>query len=195
MSWSKLLPVILGCMMACCALAAESDNDEPLDPQEIRSTDIPADAPAFGSYPASLYAGPNASLQLGNDKEARRYRTRLREWSVHKVNFSGHYILGRWGCGSGCQQIMIIDAINGQVFHPNELGYLTWEEVGVSLFEGGEGGVWPNEGPLKFTPTSKLIVAIGAPNEDSKQRGISYYVWDHERLKLIRRVSKPFGGK
>jgi len=195
MKLPKLLLVALGCMMAVCVLAAENDDDERLDPQEIRSTDVPADAPAFGSYPASLYEGPNAPLQLRNDKEARRYRTRLREWSTDKVNFAGHYILGRWGCGSGCQQIMIIDAMNGHVFHPHELGNLTWYDVDVLLFDGGEGSVWPNEGPLKFTPTSKLIVAIGAPNEDSKRRGISYYVWDHDRLRLIRRVSKPFVGK
>lgn len=190
------MPLALVCLMtAFGACGAEGNDDERIDPQEISASDVPADAPTFDAFPAVPYTGANAPLQFGNDREARLYRTRLREWSTHKVNFAGHYILADWGCGSGCLQTMLIDAQNGHVFHPEELSAISWYDVDPILMEDSPGQTWTNEGPLKFTSTSKLLIALGAPSEDSGRRGISYYVWDHERLKLVRRVAKPFAVK
>ena len=176
------------CAISICAHAAEGDDG--YNETTIRLTDVPANAPAFTSYLSKPYTGENAQIQLGNDAEAKLFRTRLRQWSTHKVNFAGHYILATWGCGTDCSQIMIIDAVSGHVFHPKSISTNIAANVDLGLINGGT--VWPNEGSVKFRADSKLLVLIGAPDEDGSRRGISYYAWDHNQLQLVRYVPKPY---
>lgn len=128
---------------------------------------------------------------MGKDKQALLFKTRLRDGSRQKVNFAGHYILTAWGCGSACEQFMIIDARTGRVFHPKGVGSNSSVNVHEALMRGTT--TWPTEGSIKHQLNSKLLVIFGAPEEDDARRGISYYVWEGERLKLIRHVAKPMG--
>lgn len=43
---------------------------------------------------------------------------------------------------------------------------------------------WREYGTVHFKPNSELLVLVGAPEEDMRRRGISYYVWGKQRLKL-----------
>ncbi len=49
---------------------------------------------------------------------ARRFRTVIREAMAGGVNFAGHYVLASWGCGTGCIQFAVVDAITGEVYAP-----------------------------------------------------------------------------
>lgn len=167
---------------------AAVDNDG-YDEATIRVSDIPTNAPKFAAYPAKVFAGPNAKLKINNDLEAQRYRTRLREWSTKKVNFAGHYILATWGCGTGCVQIMFIDAKSGKVFHPEGIRSNVAVNVHDDMLVGGRS--WYGEGSVHFQSNSELLVLVGAPEEDMKRRGISYYVWHNDELKLVQHVAKP----
>jgi hypothetical protein len=48
-------------------------------------------------------------------KEKHEFRTMIRQIAKQPANFAGHYIAGSWGCGTGCTQWVIVDAITGKV--------------------------------------------------------------------------------
>src|ERR1035437_7625251 len=187
MKLRNLVKVLLAIAMPLVAHASV-DNDG-YDEATIRASDIPSDAPLFATYPAKVFAGPNAKLKIGNDPEAWLYRTRLREWSSEKVNFAGHYILATWGCGTGCVQIMFIDAKSGKLFHPAGIRSNVAVNVHDEMLTGGRS--WYGEGSVHFQPNSELLVLVGAPEEDMARRGISYYAWHNDQLKLVRHLAKP----
>lgn len=173
---------------ASSGVHADVDSDG-FNKATIRASDIPADAPKFESYPTKVYTGPNAKLALSGDPQARTYRTRLREWATEKVNFAGHYILAMWGCGTGCVQIMLIDAKTGKIYHPEGIRNNVAVNVHDEMLVGGRS--WYGEGSVHFQPDSALLMLVGAPEEDMARRGISYYLWRNNQLKLIRHVHKP----
>ncbi len=58
-----------------------------------------------------------AKLDLKSNKEAKYYRTRIREYyNVDTPNFAGHYTLVKWGCGSPCQASVIVDRQTGKIY-------------------------------------------------------------------------------
>lgn len=77
-----------------------------------------SDAPKFEDYPVSeTYKGPVAGVRL-DSKQARMFRTRLREDSRTGPNFAGRYVVVIWGCGTGCAQMGVVDAKTGRVYFP-----------------------------------------------------------------------------
>jgi hypothetical protein len=75
----------------------------------------------MAKYPAGLaFKGKPAAVNLASHKDARSFRTRLREAAAQGPNFAGYMTVATWGCGTSCQQIALIDARNGRVyFGPN----------------------------------------------------------------------------
>jgi hypothetical protein len=69
-------------------------------------------------YPAGeLYRGKVHALVLDTSL-ARRFHTTI-SWSMEDgVNFDGHFVVAKWGCGTGCLQFAVVDAINGKVYAP-----------------------------------------------------------------------------
>jgi hypothetical protein len=58
-----------------------------------------------------------APLNLYSNKEAYRFRTRIRDaYQADTVNFAGHYTFAWWGCGSPCQSGVIIDRRTGRIY-------------------------------------------------------------------------------
>ena len=183
--------VALALAVAVQAHAQQEDEDEDLyNEVTIRPSDIPLDAPRFESYPAAVYTGANARPRLNADARTRLFRTRIKEWAGEKPNFAGHYILATWGCGTDCTQITIIDAKTGKVFHPHGVKYNVAVNVHAALLDGHP--TWHNEHALKFRPDSRLLMLIGMPESDARRHGISYYVWRHNRLSLVRFVHKAW---
>jgi hypothetical protein len=165
-------------------------QDDGYNQVTIRPSDIPSDAPRFESYSVSIYKGANASPRLNSDAETWLFRTRIKAWSKVKPNFAGHYILATWGCGLDCLQITIIDARTGKVFHPNGVTYNVSTNVHAALLESGL--AWHGEGSVKFQAGSELLILFGMPEEDTKRRGISYYVWRNNKLSLVRFVPRAW---
>lgn len=90
--------------------------------------------PIFDEFPvADIYSGPPASPILATP-EQRMFRTRIRNgvatgagvgtgsWkepvASRAPNFAGHYFVIRWGCGSQCLTMAIVDAKTGAVYPP-----------------------------------------------------------------------------
>ena len=180
------LAFLLGSLPAIGAV-----DDEGYDKYTIRPADIPKDAPRFKDYPVTPYAGPSAAPDVRSDPRSRVYRTQLRGWAKEKPNFAGHYILATWGCGTSCTQIAIINASTGKVFHPP--GARTNSVVNVHhelLVAGASSARRADFGALRYSPDSRLLVLIGAPEDRVENRGISYFVWENDALRRIRFVPK-----
>lgn len=179
--------------LCCAALLAFSlnaaaqppatEDEEAYNEYTIRASHYPADAPRFGDYPARVYHGPLAPTRWQADAGSRMFRTRLKDWGKERPNFAGHYTMAMWGCGTDCTMFMIIDVRTGKVHQPEVA-----TNVAINVHEDLGVGGWHGAGSLRFRPDSRLLVLIGMPNEDTKQRGISFYEWTGTRLKLIRRV-------
>src|SRR5580765_4664616 len=78
-----------------------------------------SDTPRFEDYPADVYAGKPAPLNLRSHRMARTYRTSIRE-QLHEqgINFAGHYTIAVMGCGTGCSITAIVDARTGNAYFP-----------------------------------------------------------------------------
>lgn len=149
-------------------------------------------APDFKEYPADVYAGKPAPLNLRSNRMARTYRTSIREQLNERgINFAGHYTIAVMGCGAGCSITAIVDARTGVAYFPSELD--GWSvEPGVYDFA-------DNEDVQTFRADSLLLKIIGAPRLGAKESwgpgGIYYYEWKNNRLKQLKFVasssSKP----
>src|SRR6266849_3901739 len=52
----------------------------------------------------------------------RNYKTRIRNAAAAGANFSGHFAIASWGCGTGCLEFVIVDLKSGTVYDPSFLG-------------------------------------------------------------------------
>ncbi|HJZ69124.1 MAG TPA: hypothetical protein VKF81_13445 [Blastocatellia bacterium] len=145
----------------------------------LHSGNRQAKTPSFEDLPVKeQFKGSPAAVRLST-REARRYRTVIREGAREGPNFAGHYTIVQWGCGAGCAQFAVVDAKTGAVFMPSFY-------VGPRAFVEGQSGE-PDE-PIQFRIDSRLLIVSGAPNE--KSEGIYYYKWDGKRLALLSKT--PF---
>jgi hypothetical protein len=147
-----------------------------------RSVNPRAETPRFEDFPvAEQFRGKPAAVRLAT-REARKYRTMIREGAREGPNFAGHYTLIEWGCGAGCVRFAVVDAKTGAVFMPPFY-------VGSRALVEGETGE-PEE-PLQFRVDSRLLIVSGSQNE--KGEGVYYYKWDKNRLALFATgaVKKP----
>jgi hypothetical protein len=182
---------VLALAFALASLPAFGADDEGYNAYTIRQSDIPKDAPRFRDYHTKLYAGSNALPDVRSDLRSRRYRTQLESWAREKPNFAGHYIVATWGCGTSCTEIAVIDAITGKVFHPPGARTNSIEDVHYEvLVEGKSGERRSDFGALQYRADSRLLILIGTPDGRVENHGISYFVWDNDRLTRIRFVPK-----
>lgn len=110
----------------------------------------------------------------------RRFRTVIRDWAKKGPNFAGHYAIAKWGCGTGCVQMAIVDSKSGEVYDaPFE-----------SLCLGANG----NDGiGIFYRRDSSLLTVKGCPSE--KNCGAYYYSWTGKQFKLVRKdPMKPVFG-
>lgn len=137
--------------------------------------------PRFDDYPAlPLFKGQNAPLRL--TRESREFKTRLREAAREKPNFAGHYIVARWGCGSGCLSGAFIDARSGRVYM---LPFTIVCCFGMDLDQDAE--------RMEFRPDSKLLIIRGLLNEEGPA-GTRYYKWEGNRLVLLKFIESKAPG-
>lgn len=132
--------------------------------------------PRFEDYPVkTIYRGKNAPLVL--DKDARTFKTRLRNAATGRPNFAGHYIVTMWGCGTGCDVGAIIDARTGRVY---------WFPfpVGHDYEAGGEFN------PVAFRLSSRLIIFSGFRVDTDEEAGARFYKFDNGRFKLLRFIKR-----
>lgn len=141
--------------------------------------------PTYSQFSAKVEKKTAKKINLASHPEAKMYRTNLRNALANSdVNFAGKYILTYWGCGTGCRQGALIDALTGNVFFPVEL-------QGVSA-----GGIeLGNHEMLEYKKNSNLLIIYGYAgsgfeSENKNQHGIYYYQWNGKAFKLLKLIIK-----
>lgn len=182
------LPLLL--LLSVLPALAEDEDEDYSNAQTIRATDIPAKPPRFEQYRvARLFRGPRARPDVRSKPRSRMFRTMIRLGvAEHGVNFAGHYSIVSWGCGTGCRGLAVVDVATGQVYHPANLQDIDNDNVSYNDFI-NKAGEWDL---FRFRPDSRLLVVIGGINEEPARRGISYFIWEHQRMKRIRFVHKAY---
>jgi|SRR6202051_385418 hypothetical protein len=137
--------------------------------------------PKFSNYPAKdIYRGQPAQPIV--TKEFRSFRTMIRNGTHSDVEFAGHYTVPRWGCGTGCNDFVIVDSISGRVYAGFGVAELPFKWLEK---HGGE------EMPrMEFHPNSRLLKINACPNEQNC--GLYDYVMvEGKGLKLIDKELLP----
>jgi hypothetical protein len=131
--------------------------------------------PTFKDLPVSQrYKGRPAPVRLVT-RQARMYRTVLREGAKHGPNFAGRYTIVTWGCGTSCIEFAIIDARTGNVYFPS-----FYVAFGSGL---KQERLQRSEEPLQFHTNSRLVIVTGSRNE--RGEGRYFYRWDGNHLRLV----------
>ena len=161
----------------------------------ISSFALAQKVPTFAQYGARVEKIRNVTVDLKSHKDARMFRTNLRNAAKEGVNFAGHYILTGWGCGTNCSQWAIIDARSGQVFFPKE-----FEGIGSGFCDLPENAM-PNDTPktsedvdatLHSKPNSRMVVLTGftgggLDNQRAKC-GNYFFEWTGTKLRQLKLV-------
>lgn len=157
MTWRGLLSVsFAGALALSLPTAASAQSSEAL----------------LAKYPAPApFKGKPAAVNLASHKDARLFRTRLREAAPTGPNFAGHMTVTTWGCGTACQTVALIDARNGTVY----------------IGPGSSAGV-------KHRLDSRLLI-VNAPEDVKETWGdrtppehftTGYYLWENGKLRKIK---------
>jgi hypothetical protein len=145
----------------------------------ISLTAIAPPAPRFADFPvpSEHIARPATPVIAG--RTAREFRSQLRAAASGGPNFAGHYNIARWGCGAGCLMWGLIDERTGQVHFEPAIESIDAYAVDFDA---------PDAASLNFRRDSRLLIILGAPNEDEARNGASFYVWNGRSFRLLKFV-------
>ncbi|WP_174953081.1 hypothetical protein [Burkholderia lata] len=149
--------------------------------QPVPVTAAPAQncpSPSFERYPVRAAPAPHTTAHAPRltSKEARLYRTVIRDEFTQPANFAGHYRVAIWGCGTDCRNFAIVDKYTGA----------TYTMPGVQAVAGVMGN---DEERVDFRPGSRLLIVAGCFNDDcddnSAKAARFFYEWTGTQLRRI----------
>ena len=143
-----------------------------------------ANVPAFEDFPvATRWHGKPAAPQFDGkglpDSDARARET-VELSAEDGPNFAGRFTVTRWGCGTGCFRIVVIDAPTGRIFRDMPFATL---DIGYNhdTEEHKYGG-------LSYRAASSLLVAEGCFDNETHDKpdcARRYYRWDGAKFVLL----------
>lgn len=150
--------------------------------------------PTFREYPVTEFFNSIPAATILATARQRRFRTWIREgvskgsgvWSGSwkdpirspGPNFAGHYYVIRWGCGSDCLMMAVVDAQSGNVYDPPMSA--PGEELHVPMDPSGDH-------EIDFQIESSLMVLRNACKGERRECGVYYFNWNNDHFALIRR--------
>lgn len=139
-------------------------------------------APKFDQFPAENVANHWVPADINSNPEAATYKTVLRRGTAQPPNFAGCYSVVAWGCGSSCVTFAIVNRKTGRVIFPEQIKNVSGVHLQADDFLAeANTGYWG----LRFRRDSRLLVLVGAVNEDERREGALYYVIENDRLKPV----------
>nr|WP_174923058.1 MULTISPECIES: hypothetical protein [Burkholderia] len=169
-AYRLLLTAGASAMLAGWATAAQPAPATP------SAADCPS--PSFARYPARPGTAPPTPARAPRltGKEARLYRTVIRDEFTQPANFAGHYRVAIWGCGTDCRNFAIVDKYTGA----------TYTMPGIQAVAGVMGN---DEERVDFRPDSRLLIVAGCFNDDCDDSNAKaarfFYEWTGTRLRPI----------
>jgi hypothetical protein len=139
-------------------------------------------SPTFAAYSAVVPKVSGSRLDLESNPTARMYRTLLRREVALGPNFAGHYRVAVWGCGSSCSMFAVVNLDTGRVITPDGFSSTSLVFFDVDDFLPRTQSDYFG---FRFRKNSKLLVVIGALDEDEAREGAFYFVMANEHLRLI----------
>jgi hypothetical protein len=179
--WSAFSLTVFCCFLESSALAQRGDK-----------------AFQFESYRADEVFQSHPVAPKITDPVHWKYRTRIRDgvekgWGVFREgmeakgpNFAGHMIAVRWGCGTGCAEMVFVDARTGIIYNPPlSIGRMRDQRIGLPMFQGGIAEV-------EYRLTSRLFKMKACRGDPSRlsldDPCYAYeYRWDDGHWTLLRR--------
>ncbi|CAB3768866.1 hypothetical protein B7G54_11230 [Burkholderia puraquae] len=161
---------------ATAMLAGWAVAGQPLPVTAASARNCPS--PSFDRYPAPAARAPRkpAAAPRLTSKEARLYRTVIRDEFTQPANFAGHYRVATWGCGTDCRNFAIVDQYTGA----------TYTMPGVQAIAGVMGN---DEERVDFRPGSTLLIVAGCFNDDCDDSNAKaarfFYEWTGTRLRRV----------
>jgi hypothetical protein len=175
--------MVLLCLLLSLTLSLQTDRPKTADPCLVTAADVSdSRAPTFGEYPVKggeIVSKPR--LDLSSSPTARAFRTQLQRAIAEGPNYSGHYRLVYWGCGTSCVGFTVVNLKTGKVIDASEFGGVSGAFLDADDFLPGMNDSWA----FRFRADSSLLVVLGAPNEDYSKMGAYYFVLQGERLVLV----------
>lgn len=124
--WIRFCLLALVVLVAACARDAGPEQDAAMDTAMVPAAPVPPPAPVdttprpvlprFEDYAVEdVYRGRPAPVDLASAEYGRTFRTMLREGARSGPNFAGRYTIVEWGCGTGCQIVVVVDARTGRL--------------------------------------------------------------------------------
>ena len=142
----------------------------------------PVERPKFEDFAVkTVFRGTPASPKLATEDQ-KMFRSRIREGAKAKVEFAGHYTVPVWGCGSGCNDYVIADSINGAVYD----GLYVVDLPSAWLEEHGHS----EEKRMEYHRDSRLLKINGCPGEHDCGF-YDYEMVDGKGLRLLRKNLLP----
>lgn len=105
------------------------------------------------------------------------------------INFSGHYLFVRRGCGSSCQLGLIVDLASGKAYRPPEIAKIIASVNPLSKNVLKKLDIVEYD-VFTFSPSSNLLLVMGSVGEENEKRGIYYLKWEGNKFKLISKIEK-----
>lgn len=137
----------------------------------------------FDDFPSPPPSASHIAVPRLDSPEARNYRTVIREGVAKGSNFAGHFAVVAWGCGSSCSERAIVDTNTGHVYFDHRLRDLDTTQAEANSDH-------DDQFPAYFSLSSRLLVIVGAPNEDESRDGVAFYEWTGSQLTLLRFVPR-----
>lgn len=94
-------------------------------------------------------------------------------------NFAGHYYVIRWGCGSNCLMVAVVDGRTGKVYGPPL--HASESELVASMDP-------MSEVQIEFRPDSSLMVLRNGCRWPRSECGVYYFSWSDNKWSLLKRV-------
>jgi hypothetical protein len=168
----------LAAVLAASAAAAQDDDCL------ISTAAITQPVPKFADYPAPAMTIRRPAAPVLAGREARAYRTMLRDGAKKGPNFAGRFTLVAWGCGASCVYFAVVDALTGRVTFDPRVRTLDASHAAFSDGAGADGE------PFRFRRDSRLLITLGAPNEDQARDGAGFYEWAGGRFRLLKFIPR-----
>jgi hypothetical protein len=180
-----------------CNRTSEDDGDY-VQPWEFCDDDIKGrKIPNFGEYPADTADVLKPMLPKSFDgwdaEDSAGWMEAIQNaYKSGKRRFAGHYLFVRRGaCGQGCHRAIIVDLKDGKVHVPNEIKMVLANVNPLPETMCKSLDVDCNDSILfTYRADSKLLLVIGQLDDESKKRGLYYFQWDENKLKLVSKVEK-----